>query len=241
MIKVGICDDEHSQVELLKGMFYEFYQGEESAEVETFYSGEELLSTPLAFQLDVLFLDIQMKNVDGISVGEKVREENTDTIIVFITGYKEHAVNAFNINAFHYLIKPVDRSGFSSLVTKIERRLKEINYYNSEEQLFTIERKGEILRLKYNDIYFFVKKKHKIILHHKYGIIEFPSTIKEVKDRLNMDFFTQPNEGTLVNVKTVLFYKDKALHLNCTSETIPVSRSKLKEVKDAISRQLFEF
>ncbi len=74
---------------------------------------------------NVAFIDIEMPEMDGITLAEKLLEKNPSTMIVFITGWDRYAVKAFDLNALDYILKPVKEERFSRMVEKIRNEISQ--------------------------------------------------------------------------------------------------------------------
>lgn len=89
--------------------------------IEAYATGEELLASGKRF--DIVFPDIQMDGMSGIEAARSLRERDAglgaqDTVLIFITGIKEYVFDAFDLYAFHYLLKPVDEGKFAEVLEK---------------------------------------------------------------------------------------------------------------------------
>lgn len=125
MIKAIIADDEPlARDELI----FLLKQCDDIEIVGEAASGEEVLAQILAVQPDVVFLDIHMPNLDGLSVAHKLLEHNPKQIIVFATAYDQHAIKAFEVNAIDYLLKPFDEERVGKTVERIKQRLNDPNH-----------------------------------------------------------------------------------------------------------------
>lgn len=117
-MKIAICDDSgETRLEISRLV----KKQQERAEIDFFVSGEELLSADTEY--DIIFLDIAMKKLSGIETAKRLRESSEKrggkkSIIVFITAFKDYMNEAFDVNAFHYLIKPVDGEKFSEVFSR---------------------------------------------------------------------------------------------------------------------------
>ena len=129
-MKIAICDDSEEIrleiAELIKEQCPE-------AAIYHFSSGEGIIGSPNEY--DIIFLDIAMGGISGLEAAELLRERQEKSggkksIIIFVTAFKEHMPEAFDVNAFHYLIKPPDRE---KLARVLERALKEANFAESTE------------------------------------------------------------------------------------------------------------
>lgn len=90
-------------------------------------TGRQALDAVTRYEPDVLFLDINMPNIDGFAVLEALQKSNrTDTpLVVFVTAFDEFAVEAFEANAFDYILKPVDETRLTSVIERLRQRLRQ--------------------------------------------------------------------------------------------------------------------
>jgi DNA-binding LytR/AlgR family response regulator len=105
-VLVGICDDEAAIQEQLIRLCMKYKETNiNDLETVCFSSGDELLK--FSRPLDILFLDIQMRGLNGLQTAEKIREKDDSMIIIFLTGYRGYMQQGYRVRAFRYLIKPV--------------------------------------------------------------------------------------------------------------------------------------
>ena len=102
-LNIAICDDEQIIREQIKELIEKEIPGVCTGLYET---GDALLAA--GKQFDIVFLDIQMEGTDGIETAKRLRQRDEDTILIFITGIREYVFQAFDVAAFHYLLKPID-------------------------------------------------------------------------------------------------------------------------------------
>src|SRR5881398_251721 len=86
-------------------------------------SGVEALSTIDRLQPDVVFLDVQMPGLTGFEVARRMADKRTASHIIFVTAYDQHAIEAFEVNAVDYLLKPVDQARLEVAVDRARRRV----------------------------------------------------------------------------------------------------------------------
>lgn len=113
MIRVIIVDDEPKAIELISSYVSHFSEFEL---VKTFRNGLKALEFINSNKIDVIFLDINMPHLSGLSLSKMIPKE---TAIVFTTAYSEHAVESYSVNAFDYLLKPISLERFSKTITKL--------------------------------------------------------------------------------------------------------------------------
>lgn len=159
ILNIMICDDEEVHILHLQRILEEM-QDEVSLSITTDASPEKLLQ-----QLeerakcgkvlpDVLFLDIRMPEIDGISFGKKLRGIAPDTYVVFTTAYKEYAIEGYEAQAFRYLLKPLSKEMIQKVLIEIQRDMarkkKLLLKLAREERLLDLH---EILYLSAEDKY----------------------------------------------------------------------------------------
>lgn len=107
MIRIAIVDDEKVIREQIKKLVE---KKQIDCEIDTYGTGEDLLKADSVY--DIIFLDIQMDGMNGIDTARALRQKADNTVLIFITGVKEYVFDAFDVAAFHYLIKPIEENKF---------------------------------------------------------------------------------------------------------------------------------
>ncbi|MEK3978587.1 response regulator [Psychrobacillus sp. FSL K6-2836] len=122
MLKAVLVDDEFLAIELLDAMLKEIG----GIEIIGKYSNPlEGLESFAAHKPDILFLDIEMKEMNGIKLAEKIESLDSKMDIVFVTAYDEYALEAFNVHAVDYILKPIEKSRLEKTVRRIQQRRKQ--------------------------------------------------------------------------------------------------------------------
>lgn len=126
-MRIGICDDEIMILELLKALIEECLEELGiSGQVVSFCSGEEVINEDE--NLDILFLDIEMPEMDGIELGHKLRKKDIDCKIIMATSRIERFKEAFKINAYDFITKPFDKEEVKEVLERVYR-----NFLNMEK------------------------------------------------------------------------------------------------------------
>ncbi len=118
-MKIAICDDE---IEICRQIKEFIERLEAGCPIALYASGEELLAAADSF--DIIFLDIQMGGMDGIAAAREIRRRNADVVLIFITGIREAVFEAFDVSAFHYLLKPVNEEKFGEVFRRAEAAVR---------------------------------------------------------------------------------------------------------------------
>ena len=124
MLRIGICDDECYARDALRLELEKLL--EETEEIVYEFSGGETAVSWLKKhpgEIDFLFLDVEMKGVNGIRTAEQIREFDTRIQIVFVTGFRDFVFEGYRVQAVDYLVKPVDADRLSSVLSRVRRQL----------------------------------------------------------------------------------------------------------------------
>ena len=131
MIYIGICDDEKYMLDHIRTMASRFFRGKNTeAAILEFSCGEELLKYD--GQIDILFLDIQMKGMDGMETARRLRRRKFRGTLIFTTILREMVFEAFEVQAYDYLVKPIDASTLVSTIKVAMARSKELHGLRNE-------------------------------------------------------------------------------------------------------------
>lgn len=233
---IGICDDSLEQVELLL-KYLGSYTGLEGFETVHSTQPDAFLEQLNRKKPDIVLLDIDMGETNGIQLGEKIKVLYPDTVIIYITAHEEYALNAFAVRAFHYLLKPLKKEHFFLVM---DEALAYISKKSPAEpaKTFSIQVKGEFICVPHSDICCFEKIGRRIRIHTSEREIYYYGNLQELPDMLRNDTFLQCHQGYIVNVDKIRSFREKTLFLE-KGLAIPVSRSYMEQVRDSLARMLF--
>ncbi len=227
-MKIAICDDEIEIGEQIKDLIR---SQKTDCRIEFYSSGEELLASEVVF--DIIFLDIQMEGMDGLSTARQLRRK-TDALLIFITGIREAVFDAFDVSAFHYLLKPVDQEKFG----EVFRRAVEV-YRAGRQEPLVIRTGGRSLTLERKDILYLESRGRKVEIHRKADpaeIIEIYANMDVLEEQLGEDFY-RCHRGYLVNLAYIRDYDRESIGLR-NGEIICLSRRKYDEFVKAYMHYL---
>lgn len=124
MIKFAICDDEPQMAQELAGHIADYMREKDitNYSVNSFSNGRALLEIG---GCDVVFLDIQMEQPDGMETARLLRQREDHCLLVFVTVLKECVFDAFNVEAYDYLLKPLDGARFRQTMDRLLRSLEQ--------------------------------------------------------------------------------------------------------------------
>lgn len=229
MIRIAIVDDEKVIREQIKKLIE---KKQTDCEIDTYGTGEDLLKADSVY--DIIFLDIQMDGMNGIDTARALRQKADNTVLIFITGVKEYVFDAFDVAAFHYLIKPIEEYKFSEVynraVLEVGKRKQKTN-----GQLF-VKTRNRNATFNQSDILYIESRAKKVEIHTKTDTVEAYAAIGELEKQLVGSFY-RCHRGYLVNMAFIMEYGNDSITLN-NGETIILSKDKYSEFVKVYMRYL---
>lgn len=220
--KIAICDDFQKDVELMALTVKRWAQKESvSVEVRTFPCAEEFL-----FQYEeqkdyhILLLDVEMRGMSGIELAKKIRRENDRVEIIFITSHFEFSGEGYEVDALHYLVKPVAPDKLMEVLSKAARRLAE------EPAFVTVALEGGILKLFEDDILYVEAFLHYIVIHVRSGIYtEGNRRTKGDIGSMNPAYKIKENISAFAERLSGAFYRTHRSYLVSLRHVVRISRT----------------
>lgn len=199
----------------------------ENAEEYLFkYDGQNLF--------DILFLDVCMKDMNGMELAHAVRKFDRKVQIVFLTGKTEYVFEGYEIGAVRYLVKPVEESELAKALDACMEK-----WEDSRDDYLTIRYHGENLRLSRSGIIFVRVEGHYLQMRTTDRVYEWKASLKEMMEKLDPKRFVMANRSVVVNLEFV----DKITREECileNGETIAVSRGAYGPLNEAFMRYFFQ-
>lgn len=211
-MQISVCDDE----KVIRDMFVEKIRGlYPKADLLLYQSGEELLMS--AAEPDILLLDIQMPGKNGMETAKELRAKNKRAIIIFVTALEEFVFQAFDVGAFHYLVKPFDDVKFAEVlhnaVKQFEDRKKlDDTGRTGELPSLLVTAGGQHITVRPEDIVYAEVYDRKVILHTMDSDIEYYGKMKELEEKAG-DGFYRTHRSFLVNFRFIRKYDATAVWL----------------------------
>lgn len=232
-MKLAICDDEKKIRKIIAESVREV---SESIEIECFANAKGILSP--GFDADILFLDIRMPGMDGMRAARLMRAAGRKTVIVFVTAMEEQVFQAFDVGAFHYIVKPFEKSRLKDVIKKAIDQAEELKYIDitlgrkeadkNDVRAITVKSGGIHTRVILSEIAYAEIFDRRIILHmNNRDNIEYYGRISALESISGNDFF-RVHRAYLVNLAYVKSYDSRYVRVGETE--IPVARGKYQEL-----------
>lgn len=216
-MNIAVCDDEKQIRKQIQKMVQERIPG---CAVKTYGRGEDLLGD--RFSYDILFLDIQMEGLSGIETAREIRRRNSDVILIFITAIREYVFEAFDVSAFHYLLKPVSEEQFGSVIDRAAREVEKRR--ETHTQKIFIQTRNRNVALQVKEICYIESQRRKVEIHTTKEIIEFYATMNELEEQLGEGFY-RCHRSYLVNMAYIFEYGTDYIRI-CNGDTIYMAKDK---------------
>ena len=197
MYKIGICDDNQTDSEYLEELLQTWAkQSGHSLNIEKFLSAESFLfhyAEEKAY--DILLLDIEMGEMDGVELAKRIRQENDTVQLVFITGYPDYIGEGYEVAALHYLMKPVKEEKLCSVLDRATEKI------SKNEKVLNFEINGEMVRvpvyqIRYVDVF------GNYVTIHALTDITVKMTLGEVEKLLDERFY-RVGRSTIINLTRI--------------------------------------
>lgn len=236
MYRIGICDDDKILCSLLEEQLDELsVELSVKFEIEVWYSGESLeRDLKKGEKLDLLFLDIELLEQNGIEVGAFIRDElgDTDTHIAYISSKQGYAMELFKIQPLEFLVKPISASRLREVVERSMRRKK---YSDSS---FEYQKGGQILRIPVRDILYFMSMDKKILIIKKEGQEEFYGKLKLIQEQLSADFL-MIHQSYIIHQEYVTEYSYESVRM-ANGDVLSISKPYRKDVRARVKQYMKE-
>ena len=208
-MRIAICDDEKNIRELIASKVLKQYP---EAEIVFFSSGEELLLSDK--NMDILFLDIQMSGRNGMETAKELRKKDKTVVLIFVTAVEEYVFQAFDVGAFHYIVKPIDDAKFANILQKAvdEVNSRSIKEQAPEERYVMISNSGVHTKVILDEIVYAEVFNRKIVIHKINETIEFYGKMSDLEELAGDNFF-RPHRAYLINFKYVEKYDATTVYL----------------------------
>lgn len=233
MIRIAVVDDDEKHIDLINSYLSKFSEEHDKKfKVENFKDGDEITQNYKPV-FDIIFLDVQMNFMDGMTTAEYIRQYDENVILIFITNMAQYAIRGYTVNALSYLLKPVPYFAFSQELMRSIERLQSQN-----KSFMLIKNKEGVVKLDIDRILFIETYQHRLIVHTDEDEYSFIGTMKDVESELSDKHFYRCNNGYLVNLAKVTGVKDNIAFIG--DHELQISRPRKKDFLNALTNYVGE-
>ena len=225
--QIGLCDDEAAERGYLAGLV-ERWAKERGHQIRLweFPSAENFLFCYADHRdLHILLLDIEMGEMDGVTMAKALRKENDALQIIFVTGYSDYIAEGYEVAALHYLMKPVRPEKLLAVLDRAAEKL------GKDERTLTFETSGELVRLPVRQVRFAQVQGNYVTIHAKeeYTV---KMTLADLTEGLDERFF-RVGRSVLVNLTLISRVTKTEIHLQ-DGTALPLPRGAYEKINRAI-------
>lgn len=233
MIRIALVEDDLNYRKKLVS-YLEQYEKESCGKIyiAVFTDGDEIVEEYKA-DYDIILMDIEMKFMDGMTAAEKIREVDSEVVIIFITNMPQFVMKGYMVDALDYVLKPITYFSFSQKIDRAITRMKKRN-----EKYITIAIKGGMQKLNVAKILYIEVQDHSLIFHTVNGEYTTKGTMRDVEELLRKENFFRCNKCYLINLGYVENIQNYDVKVK--SDVVQVSRSRKKGLIDALNNYLNE-
>jgi len=236
MLRIAIVDDEKLIADQFKEFLDRYAEQKPITYTIEWYSNPVVFLTEYTNRFDIIFLDIDLPSMNGMECARKLREVDSFVSLVFVTNMKQYALDGYEVEANHFIVKPVSYYDFAM---KFERLLKKIRSHD-EVKVFVHNNDMikclNLVNICYVDVY-----KHKLTYHTPEGDYACRGSINKIEELFLQNHFAKCNNYCLVNLRYVKGLEGYNVYVSCERDSekyceIAISRPRKKEFVRLLSK-----
>lgn len=216
MIRIAACDDDAQFLNKLTRYIDEILEGKTGYFLTKCTSAKQLLA---AGPQDIVFLDIGMNGMNGMEAARVLREQGDGCRLVFLTAYPNYVFEAFDVEASHFLTKPVDLQKLREVLLRLVERLSE-----DEHRFLTVRQGAAVSRVDLADILYMEVFDHRVLVHTSKERLDFNGQLERLEQQFPADFF-RCHRSYLVHFAAIRQYDQREITM-VNGERLPIARRK---------------
>ena len=230
-MRIAIVEDDLAAQQQLKTYVLKYFEGRErEAELSFFGDGDEIVEHYRA-DYDLIFLDIQMKRMDGMETAERIRRMDENVFLVFITNMANYAIRGYAVNALDFILKPVNYLMLQQLLTRVERMLS-----RQPRHSIALPTESGITRMDVSQIYYVETESHAVTISTEKGVFRLRKSMRNMEEMLSEFDFFRCNSCYLVNLAHVEQVENGTAIV--AGQPLAISRPRYKAFMEALTRYI---
>lgn len=222
-MRIAICDDVTECRLSVKCYAEEYFKLRHTeCSIDEFQTGTDLLKSDEIY--DILFLDIEIGDTNGIAVAKQIQQKHKNTVILVVTAYHQYLDDAMDIQVTRYIDKPATQN---RIFSALDKAMSVIN-----ENVITLHIKnGQIVRLKISDIVYAEAKFKCVFIYTKETSHRIKETMKQLRSMLTASCFAVPHNSYIVNMKYIQNFQRNEIVLSHPYYNIRISVATRKQTE----------
>ena len=207
-MRICICDDDSITHQDIKNCLAMFFTDTGVQEITDMFSGNELVAHYAASgDFDIIFLDIEMEKTNGIDTAAQIREISPEVIIIFVSSHKKYVFDVFRCEAFHFLVKPINRDEFNDVFNRA------LHKHRTKNEMYHVSWHGQRHSLPISEILYIEGYRRRLKIFTATEIYEHVGKVTDVYERLKLHGFLQVHQGFIVNMRFIKKFGSKEITL----------------------------
>ncbi|MBQ9165565.1 MAG: response regulator transcription factor [Oscillospiraceae bacterium] len=198
MIRIAIVEDDANYRSQLSRYIADYERDKkEQFKLTEFTDGLDIAENYTA-SYDIIFMDIEMKHLDGMATARRIRQQDRNVIIIFITNLAQFALQGYEVEALSYVLKPINYFAFSQELQKAVKKVRERSAF-----FLHIVQESSMLRLDTAKLLYIESQGHSVTYHTTEGTMSARGSLKSIEEKLVGRPFSRCNNCYLVNLAHV--------------------------------------
>lgn len=232
MLKVAVCDDVQEFVTQITGYLIEYQKiNNQWIEILPFFNAEDLWEYLKNNSCDLIILDIELVNMNGVELGHLIREKlNDHTVnIIYVSAMDTYDRQLFDVQPLNFLSKPINKDKLYKTIDLA------ISLTEGNDHIYAFKDKNGSHRIKIKNILYFESFGHDFRMITESGHYAFRASLLEIMNELSRFNFIHVHRSYIVNYEHISSIKYENLIMT-NGASIPISRNKRKEIRDTLTK-----
>jgi DNA-binding LytR/AlgR family response regulator len=232
MIQIALVEDTAEDREQFLSAFKAYQRTDATPFSLSVFETRAAFLSAFSGQFDLVFLDIELPDGNGIEIARRIRETDANVVLAFLTQMGQFAIQGYEVDASDYILKPLNEGIFAVKMKKLLRRVQHSRPVGVSVSIGGGKQVIDAQTILYVEVY-----KHDITYHTTNGNFTERGALKDTETALQKAYFARSGNSFLVNLRHVTGIGKTELTLD-SGETLPISRARKRELVDAFNRYL---
>ncbi|XBX04684.1 response regulator transcription factor [Enterocloster clostridioformis] len=229
-VKVGILENEKNYADSLYELLEDWATTRSCIlKVDQFNTGQGILQNGAPLNYHIVFIDIQLDDMNGVTVAKELRKRNYTSEIVFLTAFKEYVFEGYNVHALNYILKPITYEKLEGCMDAVLKNIQSDHY--------TLRNRDKIISIPYSKVIYISSLRHHMEIVTSEETYTHLISIKQLLELLPTQFI-RCHRTLIINAYHIKKLEGHIVTMS-NSVTLPVSNTYLKSVRKKLESLIF--